>query len=180
MTAKMSLSPHDLEFFGWGAANGAFPLLFVWIKSNRLATFYYRPGQIIGLFRLFSACAIIDRFFPCLPVIFDHFFCLVDSFGHFNVPGAGLGAFKMILAGPGPIRVIQFRQPVFKALVPGIGDKAKPLNQGGGSEEIFIPIINRTGRKTGCTQDAIGGIVNRSTGRSRGPHLLPHGGEIWG
>ena len=76
-----------------------------------------------------------------LSVGFYPLFGLVDPFGDFDLPGTGLGTFKMIFTGPGPIRVIQLRQPVFKPIVPGIGNKPILLDQRRRTQKIRPKIL---------------------------------------
>ena len=66
---------------------------------------------------------IIDGFPLALAMIPDHFLGMIDPFGDFYPSRARLGALKMVLACPDPVGFVQFRDPVFKTLVPGVGDK---------------------------------------------------------
>ena len=96
-----------------------------------------------------------------MPLLFlmDHVFGLVNSFGDLDGTGTATRAFKMVLAGPYAIGCVENGQTGLKPIVATVRQKSKGLNNGGRTKKIRRIFQYGAGGKTGCAEDAIGGIV---------------------
>jgi hypothetical protein len=88
---------------------------------------------------------------------------LCDCLGYLNTARAGLGAVEGGAATPNALFVIQDVNANLSTLVSGVKDKAVSVHDCGRAKVLTIGPEHWAAGGAGCTQDALGGVVEASS-----------------
>src|SRR3954454_18633416 len=92
---------------------------------------------------------------------------LLDRLRDLDAAGAGVGAVEGRAAAPDAFPLVEDLQSLLAAVVAAVEDEAVGVDDGGRAEVALVGPEDRTRRRAGGAQDALGGVVEPLSVRGR-------------